>query len=104
MDARAAADPAYGSTGSRGELVTVDRNISASPRPQAVMACQVKHKQIFSSDSPGPGGWPRLPANLSHPEHLHVVGRRCLRPERRGQELISSTAYLEPFVGQPIGG
>jgi UDP-2,3-diacylglucosamine hydrolase len=101
MDARAAADPGirvyWLSLGELSRLIETFRQEGIS---QAVMAGQVKHKQIFSSIRPD---WrlAKLLLNLRtrNTDMLLAAVAKVLSDE--GIELISSTAYLEPLLARP---
>lgn len=101
MDARAAADPGVRVHWlSLGELSRLIETFHQEGVTQAVMAGQVKHKQIFSSIRPD---WrlAKLLLNLRTRNTDMLLGAvaRVLRDE--GIELISSTAYLEPLLARP---
>jgi DUF1009 family protein len=100
MDARAAADPGirvYWQ--SLGELSRLIEMFHKEGVTQAVMAGQVKHKQIFSSIRPD---WrlAKLLLNLRtrNTDMLLSAVAKVLSDE--GIELISSTAFLEPLLAQ----
>jgi UDP-2,3-diacylglucosamine hydrolase len=67
---------------------------------QAVMAGQVKHKQIFSSIRPD---WrlAKLLLNLRTRNTNMLLGAVAKVLEDEGIELIPSTAYLEPLLAEP---
>jgi DUF1009 family protein len=100
MDARAAADPAvHVHWMSLGELSRLIETFQTEGVSRALMAGQVKHKQIFSSIRPD---WrlAKLLLNLrtrSTDMLLRAVAK-VLSDE--GIELISSTAYLEPLLAK----
>jgi UDP-2,3-diacylglucosamine hydrolase len=100
MDARAAADPGIRVYWlSLGELSRLIETFHQEGVTQAVMAGQVKHKQIFSSIRPD---WrlAKLLLNLRtrNTDMLLSAVAKVLSDE--GIELISSTAYLEPLLAQ----
>jgi DUF1009 family protein len=101
MDARAASDPGIRVHWlSLGELSRLIEMFHKEGVTQAVMAGQVKHKQIFSSIRPD---WrlAKLLLNLRtrNTDMLLSAVAKVLSDE--GIELISSTAYLEPLLAQP---
>jgi UDP-2,3-diacylglucosamine hydrolase len=101
MDARAAAD-----TGIRvywlslGELSRLIETFHKESVTLAVMAGQVKHKQIFSSIRPD---WrlAKLLLNLRTRNTDMLLGAVAKVLSDEGIELISSTAYLEPLLARP---
>jgi DUF1009 family protein len=101
MDARAAAD-----TGIRvywlslGELSRLIETFQKESVTRAVMAGQVKHKQIFSSIRPD---WrlAKLLLNLRTRNTDMLLGAVAKVLSDEGIELISSTAYLEPLLARP---
>jgi len=101
MDARAAAD-----TGIRvywlslGELSRLIETFQKESVTRAVMAGQVKHKQIFSSIRPD---WrlAKLLLNLRARNTDMLLGAVAKVLSDEGIELISSTAYLEPLLARP---
>jgi hypothetical protein len=101
IDARAAADPGirvhWLSLGELSRLIETFRQEGIS---QAVMAGQVKHKQIFSSIRPD---WrlAKLLLNLRTRNTDMLLGAVAKVLSDEGIELISSTAYLEPLLAQP---
>src|SRR5258707_9135727 len=100
IDARAAADPnIHVHWLSLGELSRLIETFQAEGVTRAVMAGQVKHKQIFSSIRPD---WrlAKLLLNLRtrNTDMLLRAVAKVLRDE--GIELISSTAYLEPLLAK----
>ena len=101
MDARAAADPGirvyWLSLGELSRLIETFRKEGIS---QAVMAGQVKHKQIFSSIRPD---WrlAKLLLNLRTRNTDMLLGAVAKVLSDEGIELISSTAYLEPLLARP---
>jgi DUF1009 family protein len=101
MDARAAADPGirvyWLSLGELSRLIETFRQEGIS---QAVMAGQVKHKQIFSSIRPD---WrlAKLLLNLRTRNTDMLLGAVAKVLSDEGIELISSTAYLEPLLARP---
>ncbi len=101
MNARAAADPSVSVHWfSLGELSRLIETFQKEGVTQAVMAGQVKHKQIFSSIRPD---WrlAKLLLNLRtrNTDMLLSAVAKVLSDE--GIELISSTAFLEPLLAQP---
>ncbi|HVJ08998.1 MAG TPA: UDP-2,3-diacylglucosamine diphosphatase LpxI [Acidisarcina sp.] len=84
---------------SLGELSRLIETFQAEGVSQAVMAGQVKHKQIFSSIRPD---WRLAKLLLSlrtrNTDMLLGAVAKVLKDE--GIELISSTAYLEPLLAQ----
>ncbi len=101
MDARAAADPGirvyWLSLGELSRLIETFRQEGIS---HAVMAGQVKHKQIFSSIRPD---WrlAKLLLNLRTRNTDMLLGAVAKVLSDEGIELISSTAFLEPLLAQP---
>src|SRR6202167_5546628 len=101
MDARAAADPGirvhWLSLGELSRLIETFRQEGIS---HAVMAGQVKHKQIFSSIRPD---WrlAKLLLNLRTRNTDMLLGAVARVLSDEGIELISSTAYLEPLLARP---
>ena len=101
IDARAAADPGirvyWLSLGELSRLIETFRREGIS---QAVMAGQVKHKQIFSSIRPD---WrlAKLLLNLRTRNTDMLLGAVAKVLSDEGIELISSTAYLEPLLARP---
>src|SRR5271168_3877277 len=101
MDARAAADPGirvyWLSLGELSRLIETFRQEGIS---HAVMAGQVKHKQIFSSIRPD---WrlAKLLLNLRTRNTDMLLGAVAKVLSDEGIELISSTAYLEPLLAKP---
>ena len=101
MEARAAAD--IGITVhwlSLGELSKLIDTFQKAGVSQAVMAGQVKHKQIFSSIRPD---WrlAKLLLNLRTRNTDMLLGAVAKVLGDEGIELISSTAYLEPMLARP---
>ena len=101
MDERAAADPQIRVHWmSLGELSKLIDTFRAEGVSCAVMAGQVRHKQIFSSIRPD---WRLAKLLLSlrtrNTDMLLGAVARVLGDE--GIELISSTAYLEPLLATP---
>jgi len=101
IDARAAADPGVRVYWlSLGELSRLIETFQAEGVRRAVMAGQVKHKQIFSSIRPD---WRLAKLLLSlrtrNTDMLLGAVARVLGDE--GIELIPSTAYLEPLLAAP---
>ncbi|WP_348268029.1 UDP-2,3-diacylglucosamine diphosphatase LpxI [Edaphobacter paludis] len=101
IDARAAADPnIHVHWLSLGELSRLIETFQAEGVTRAVMAGQVKHKQIFSSIRPD---WrlAKLLLNLRTRSTDMLLGAVAKVLGDEGIELISSTAYLEPLLAQP---
>ena len=101
IEARAAADPSITVHWlSLGELSKLIETFQQAGVTQAVMAGQVKHKQIFSSIRPD---WrlAKLLLNLRtrNTDMLLSAVAKVLADE--GITLISSTQYLEPLLAQP---
>jgi DUF1009 family protein len=100
MDARAASD-----TGvkvhwlSLGELSKLIETFQTAGITRAVMAGQVKHKQIFSSIRPD---WrlAKLLLNLNTRNTDMLLGAVAKVLSDEGIELISSTTYLEPLLAK----
>jgi len=102
MDARAGADPdvrVYWI--SLGELSRLIDTFKAESVTRAVMAGQVKHKQIFSSIRPD---WrlAKLLLNLRTRNTDMLLGAVAKVLEDEGITLLSSTAFLEPMLA-PVG-
>ena len=101
MDARAAADSGVRVHWlSLGELSKLIETFRAEGVSRAVMAGQVKHKQIFSSIRPD---WrlAKLLLNLRTRNTDMLLGAIAKVLADEGIELISSTAYLEPLLAAP---
>jgi DUF1009 family protein len=101
MDARAAADAGIRVYWlSLGELSRLIETFHKESVTRAVMAGQVKHKQIFSSIRPD---WRlgKLLLNLRTRNTDMLLGAVAKVLSDEGIELISSTAYLEPLLAQP---
>jgi DUF1009 family protein len=101
IDARAAADPnIHVHWLSLGELSRLIETFKAEGVSRAVMAGQVKHKQIFSSIRPD---WrlTKLLLNLRTRNTDMLLGAVAKVLGDEGIELISSTAYLEPLLAKP---
>lgn len=101
MDARAQADPGVRVHWlSLGELSRLIETFHREGVKQAVMAGQVKHKQIFSSIRPD---WrlAKLLLNLRTRNTDMLLGAVAKVLGDEGIELIPSTAYLEPLLAQP---
>ena len=101
MDARAADDPGVRVHWlSLGELSRLIETFQREGVHQAVMAGQVKHKQIFSSIRPD---WRLAKLLLSlRTRNTHMLlGAVAKVLGDEGIELIPSTAYLEPLLAQP---
>ena len=100
MDRRAAADPEVTVHWlSLGELSRLIELFHKEDVKQAVMAGQVKHKQIFSSIRPD---WrlAKLLLNLRTRNTDMLLGAVAKVLGDEGIELISSTAFLEPLLAQ----
>jgi len=98
MDERAAADQAIRVHWmSLGELSKLIETFHAEGVTRAVMAGQVRHKQIFSSIRPD---WrlAKLLLNLRTRNTDMLLGAVAKVLGDEGIELISSTAYLEPLL------
>jgi DUF1009 family protein len=101
IDARAAADPnIHVHWLSLGELSRLIETFQAEGVTRAVMAGQVKHKQIFSSIRPD---WrlAKLLLNLRTRNTDMLLGAIAKVLSDEGIELISSTQYLEPLLAKP---
>jgi UDP-2,3-diacylglucosamine hydrolase len=101
IDARAAADPnIHVHWLSLGELSRLIETFQAEGVTRAVMAGQVKHKQIFSSIRPD---WrlAKLLLNLRTRSTDMLLGAVAKVLGDEGIELISSTTYLEPLLAKP---
>jgi UDP-2,3-diacylglucosamine hydrolase len=101
IDARAAADPGIRVHWlSLGELSRLIETFHQQGVTQAVMAGQVKHKQIFSSLRPD---WrlAKLLLSLRTRNTDMLLGAVANVLSDEGIELISSTAYLEPLLAKP---
>ncbi|MDW5264740.1 MULTISPECIES: LpxI family protein [Acidobacteriaceae] len=101
IDARAAADAdIHVHWMSLGELSHLIETFQAEGVTRAVMAGQVKHKQIFSSIRPD---WrlAKLLLNLRTRNTDMLLGAIAKVLGDEGIELISSTAYLEPLLAKP---
>ena len=100
MDARAANDPAIVVHWiSLGELSRLIETFHAEGVGRAVMAGQVKHKQIFSSIRPD---WrlAKLLLSLRTRNTDMLLGAVAKVLGDEGIELISSTEYLEPLLAK----
>jgi UDP-2,3-diacylglucosamine hydrolase len=100
MDARASADPGIRVYWlSLGELSRLIETFHREGVTRAVMAGQVKHKQIFSSIRPD---WrlAKLLLNLRTRNTDMLLGAVAKVLSDEGIELISSTAYLEPLLAR----
>ena len=98
MDERAAADPNIRVHWmSLGELSKLIETFHAAGVSRAVMAGQVRHKQIFSSIRPD---WrlAKLLLSLRTRNTDMLLGAVAKVLGDEGIELISSTAYLEPLL------
>lgn len=84
---------------SLGELSRLIRTFQKSGIQQAIMAGQVKHKQIFSSIRPD---WrlAKLLLNLRARNTDMLLGAVARVLEDEGIHLISSTSYLEPLLAR----
>jgi DUF1009 family protein len=101
IDARAAADPGiHVHWLSLGELSRLIETFHREGVTHAVMAGQVRHKQIFSSIRPD---WrlAKLLLNLRTRNTDMLLGAVAKVLSDEGIELISSTAYLEPLLARP---
>jgi len=101
IDVRAAADAdIHVHWMSLGELSRLIETFQAEGVTRAVMAGQVKHKQIFSSIRPD---WrlAKLLLNLRTRNTDMLLGAVAKVLGDEGIELISSTAYLEPLLAKP---
>lgn len=101
IDARAAVDPQIRVHWlSLGELSRLIETFHAEGVTRAVMAGQVKHKQIFSSIRPD---WrlAKLLLSLRTRSTDMLLGAIAKVLGDEGIELMSSTAYLEPLLTQP---
>ncbi|MES2221338.1 MAG: UDP-2,3-diacylglucosamine diphosphatase LpxI [Acidobacteriota bacterium] len=100
MDARASRDAGvrvhWFSLGELGRLITM---FHAEGVTQAVMAGQVKHKQIFSSIRPD---WllAKLLLSLSSRNTDGLLGAIAKVLQDEGIQLISSTTFLEPLLAR----
>jgi UDP-2,3-diacylglucosamine hydrolase len=101
IDARATRDDGvrvhWFSLGELGRLIAI---FHAEGVTKAVMAGQVKHKQIFSSIRPD---WllAKLLLSLSLRNTDGLLGAIAKVLQDEGIELISSTTYLEPLLARP---
>jgi UDP-2,3-diacylglucosamine hydrolase len=101
MDARAAADVGVRVYWlSLGELSKLIETFHKERVAQAVMAGQVKHKQIFSSIRPD---WrlAKLLLSLRTKNTDMLLGAVAKVLADEGIELIPSTSYLEPLLAKP---
>src|SRR5438067_2132440 len=101
INTRAAADPnIHVHWLSLGELSRLIETFHAEGVSRAVMAGQVKHKQIFSSIRPD---WrlAKLLLNLRSRNTDMLLGAVAKVLSDEGIELISSTQYLEPLLAKP---
>lgn len=101
IDTRAAADPHIRVHWfSLGELSRLIETFQTEGVTRAVMAGQVKHKQIFSSIRPD---WrlAKLLLSLRTRSTDMLLGAIAKVLGDEGIELISSTAYLEPLLTRP---
>ena len=101
MDARAAADPRIRVHWlSLGELSKLIDTFKAEGVKQAVMAGQVKHRQIFSGIRPD---WrlAKLLLSLGTRNTDTLLGAVAKVLGDEGIQLISSTEYLEPLLARP---
>src|SRR6185503_10146998 len=101
MDARAAADAGVRVHWlSLGELSRLIETFQREGVTRAVMAGQVKHKQIFSSIRPD---WrlAKLLMSLRTRNTDMLLGAVAKVLGDEGIELISSTQYLEPLLAKP---
>lgn len=101
INARAAGDPNIRVHWlSLGELSRLIETFHTEGVTRAVMAGQVKHKQIFSSIRPD---WrlAKLLLNLRTRSTDMLLGAVAKVLADEGIELISSTTYLEPLLAKP---
>jgi UDP-2,3-diacylglucosamine hydrolase len=101
MDSRAATDAGVRVHWlSLGELSRLIETFHAEGITQAVMAGQVKHKQIFSSIRPD---WrlAKLLLSLTTRNTDGLLGAIAKVLQEEGIELISSTTFLEPLLARP---
>jgi len=101
INTRAASDPEiHVHWLSLGELSKLIETFQAEGVTRAVMAGQVKHKQIFSSIRPD---WrlAKLLLNLRTRNTDMLLGAVAKVLGDEGIELISSTTYLEPLLAKP---
>ncbi len=101
MEVRAAADPGVRIYWfSLGELSRLIETFHQEGVTRAVMAGQVKHKQIFSSIRPD---WrlAKLLLSLRTKNTDMLLGAVAKVLSDEGIELISSTSYLEPLLATP---
>src|SRR5580692_8428681 len=101
MDARAEEDPGIRVHWlSLGELSRLIETFHREGVTQAVMAGQVRHKQIFSSIRPD---WrlAKLLLNLRTRNTDMLLGAVAKVLADEGIELIPSTSWLEPLLAQP---
>ena len=101
INARAAADPnIHVHWLSLGELSRLIETFQREGVTRAVMAGQVKHKQIFSSIRPD---WrlAKLLLSLSTRNTDMLLGAIAKVLGDEGIELVSSTHYLEPLLAPP---
>jgi UDP-2,3-diacylglucosamine hydrolase len=101
INIRAAADPdIHVHWFSLGELSRLIETFQAEGVTRAVMAGQVKHKQIFSSIRPD---WrlAKLLLSLTTRNTDTLLGAIAKVLADEGIELISSTQYLEPLLAPP---
>jgi len=101
MDARAASDPHIRVHWmSLGELSRLIETFQTEGVTRAVMAGQVRHKQIFSSIRPD---WrlAKLLLSLRTRNTDMLLGAVAKVLGDEGIALISSTAYLEPLLAKP---
>ena len=101
IDTRATADPEiHVHWLSLGELSRLIDTFQREGVTRAVMAGQVKHKQIFSAIRPD---WrlAKLLLNLRTRNTDVLLGAIAKVLSDEGIELISSTHYLEPLLAQP---
>ncbi len=101
MEARAAADAGITVFWlSLGELSKLIETFQSAGVTRAVMAGQVKHKQIFSAIRPD---WrlAKLLMNLRTRNTDMLLGAVAKVLADEGIELISSTSYLEPLLARP---
>jgi len=97
IESRGAAAVHWLSLGELGKLIDTFKREGVST---AVMAGQVKHKQIFSAISPD---WrlAKLLFSLGTRNTDSLIGAVAKVLEDEGIHLISSTSYLEPLLAKP---
>jgi DUF1009 family protein len=83
-----------------GQLSKLIKTFKQEGVTQAIMAGQVKHKQIFSSIVPDLK-LVKLLANLASKNTDSLIGAVASVLEEEGITLIESTAFLEPLLPKP---